>query len=94
MRYTRFLKTAGVITTFAAIIAVGMVRSSRQVRAHDDDDDGDEARIQRGFDIAPVPLDLVGKDRKLVGLGSYIINAQADCNGCHSAGAQTEYAFG
>jgi hypothetical protein len=27
----------------------------------------------------------------LVGLGSFIVNAQADCNGCHSAGPATEY---
>jgi hypothetical protein len=60
------------------------LNSSKHVRAHDDDDDSDGARIHRGFDIAPVPLDFVGKDRRLVGLGSYIVNAvnaQADCNG-------------
>jgi hypothetical protein len=44
----------------------------------------DEARIQRGFQIAPVPLDLDGKDPDLVGLGSYIVNAQALCSDCHS----------
>jgi hypothetical protein len=26
-----------------------------------------------------------------VGLGSYIVNVQADCNGCHSAGPDTEF---
>jgi hypothetical protein len=30
----------------------------------------------------------------LVGLGSYIVNAQADCDGCHSAGPRTEFAMG
>ncbi len=45
---------------------------------------GDEGRIKRGFAIAPVPLDLKGKNRALVGLGSYIVNAQAGCNDCHS----------
>jgi hypothetical protein len=49
-------------------------------------------RIERGFDIAAVPLNLEGKNRRLVGLGSYIVNAQADCNGCHSAGPRTEFA--
>jgi len=29
-----------------------------------------------------------------VGLGSYIVNAQGDCNGCHSAGPATEFAVG
>jgi hypothetical protein len=42
------------------------------------------SKIQRGFEIAPVPLDLQGKNRALVGLGSYIVNAQAGCNDCHT----------
>ena len=41
-------------------------------------------RIAKGFEIAPVPLNLSGLDRDLVGLGSYIVNGQADCNGCHN----------
>jgi len=95
MKENKFFKSAGVITAFVAIVVAGMVNSSRHVRAHDDDDDErDEARIHRGFDIAPVPLDLVGKNRSLVGLGSYIVNAQADCDGCHSAGPATEFAMG
>jgi len=42
------------------------------------------SKIQIGFEIAPVPLDLHGKKPALVGLGSYIVNAQGDCAGCHS----------
>lgn len=41
-------------------------------------------RILKGFNIAPVPLDLQGKDVALVGLGSYIVNAQGGCIDCHS----------
>jgi hypothetical protein len=52
---------------------------------------GDESKIQVGFAIAPVPLSLVGKNRELVGLGSYIVNAQADCNGCHSPGPGAQF---
>ena len=33
------------------------------------------SRIVRGYQIAPVPLNLHGKDLELVGLGSYIVNA-------------------
>jgi hypothetical protein len=43
-----------------------------------------DSRIERGFEIAPVPLKLKGLDRDLVGLGSYIVNGSGDCNGCHS----------
>jgi hypothetical protein len=43
------------------------------------------SRIRRGFEIAPVPLDLRRKNRALVGLGSYIVNAQGGCNDCHTS---------
>ena len=46
--------------------------------------DPDASRIKRGFAIAPVQLDLRGKNRALVGLGSYIVNAQSECIDCHS----------
>ena len=96
MTQTRLLKTAGVITAFAAIILAGMMGSSKRVGARDDEtgDRSEESRIQRGFDIAPVPLNLEGENRALVGLGSYIVNAVGDCNGCHSAGPATEFAKG
>jgi hypothetical protein len=55
--------------------------------------DDDESKIQQGFAIAPVTLNLTGKNRALVGLGSYIVNATGDCNGCH-AGPPGEYAQG
>lgn len=40
--------------------------------------------IRTGFDIAPVPLNLRGKNEQLVGLGSYIVNANGGCNDCHT----------
>lgn len=43
-----------------------------------------QSEIQQGLDIAPVPLDLAGRNRALVSRGSYIVNAQGDCNGCHT----------
>lgn len=44
----------------------------------------DEAKVRRGLEIAPLPLNLRGRNRALVGYGSYIVNAQGDCNGCHT----------
>lgn len=44
-----------------------------------------QSRIEQGFSIAPVPLNLEGKNPALVGLGSYIVNAQGGCNDCHTA---------
>jgi hypothetical protein len=43
-----------------------------------------DERVFLGFKIAPVPLKLKGLDRSLVGLGSYIVNAQGACNDCHT----------
>jgi hypothetical protein len=95
MPLQRFVKPMGAILFFAGIVLATMLSSSRLVRAHDDDDnDRNESKVRKGFAIAPVHLNLEGKDRELVGLGSYIVNAQADCNGCHSAGPQTEFALG
>ena len=44
---------------------------------------GEIEQILRGFEIAPVPLNLKGKDWALVGLGSYIVNTTG-CNDCHT----------
>ena len=60
----------------------------------DDDNRSDAARARIGLEIAPVPLNLKGRDRFLVGLGSYFVNVSGDCDGCHSAGPPTEYAKG
>ena len=46
--------------------------------------DPETQRIIRGFNIAPVPLKLRGRNRQLLGLGSYIVNAQSACADCHS----------
>jgi hypothetical protein len=78
------------VGAFALIITLAISKSPSRVQASNEHHD-DESRIAQGFAIAPVPLNLAGKNRALVGLGSYIVNGVADCNGCHSAGPQTEY---
>jgi hypothetical protein len=95
MTQRRFLKLATAATAFAAILFAAMSSSSRRVRATDEDDeDRNESKIQRGFDIAPVPLNLERKNHALVGLGSYLVNTGV-CNECHTAGpAITQYAPG
>ena len=50
----------------------------------------EDSRIRVGRAIAPVPLDLEGKNRKQVWLGSYIVNAQGGCNDCHTAPSYAE----
>src|SRR5262249_12557793 len=50
---------------------------------HGRDDDSDD-RVERGFKIAPVHLDLHDRNHELVGLGSYLVNAVGGCNDCHT----------
>jgi hypothetical protein len=87
--------TMGRVIPFLSIaLLCGILLRPSPVLADDNDRDSEAARVRRGFEIAPVPLNVRGNERALVGLGSYLVNAVADCNGCHSAGPATEYAPG
>ena len=44
---------------------------------------GELSQVLRGYEIAPVPLNLKGKDWALVGLGSYLVNSTG-CHYCHT----------
>jgi hypothetical protein len=77
-------KITGAIVALVAITLAVVSMKAPRVQASDDDTD---SRVRIGFQIAPVPLNLRGKDRALVGLGSYLVNAIGDCNGCHSSGS-------
>ena len=73
MTLRQFLKTSG--AAIAVVVLAGMLISATRGKA---DGDNSESRIEQGFDIAPVPLDLHGKNRALVGLGSYLVNGPGD----------------
>jgi hypothetical protein len=64
------------------VVVAGMLIKPTLAKADDDDN---ESRIRRGFAIAPVKLNLVEKNRALVGLGSYLVNAVGGCNDCHTS---------
>src|ERR1700739_3910984 len=72
-----------------AVLAITAVWSALAVRAEEskrDDNFGhsqEYRQILRGFEIAPVKLNLRGKDWALVGLGSYLVNTTG-CNDCHT----------
>jgi hypothetical protein len=82
------ISAAVIIGLFFAVT----LASNLPVRANDDDrnrrdrnrEDEGEREVQIGFSIAPVKLNLKDKDPELVGLGSYIVNAQGGCNDCHT----------
>ena len=73
-------------------VCIGAVELGPRVQAGDDAINTERSRIQKGLEIAPMPLNLKGKDRDLVGLGSYLVNAVSTCSSCHGANAATEYA--
>ena len=76
----------------AAMLCASALGQGREGRDDDRGDRPDESQIKRGFEIVPagVTLNLAGKNRALVGLGSYIVNTSG-CNDCHT---HTAYAPG
>lgn len=81
------------ILVFLACALVFVSAGFLRVQADENKDEGEQSKIQRGFQVAPVPLNLAGKNLALVGLGSYIVNAQADCNGCHTGGGPPNFNY-
>jgi hypothetical protein len=88
-----WLKKVAAAMSFSAVVIAGMlITSSRGSAKNDNNAEQDEKlKIQIGFQVNPVTLNMAGKDHDLLGLGSYIVNVTGDCNGCHSAGPATEY---
>jgi hypothetical protein len=84
MGSAHFAKGAAVLAA-VAIGILGWLSSPLPLQAQNNNESIEEL-VKQGFAIAPVPLNLAGKDPKLVGLGSYLVNAIGDCNGCHSSG--------
>ena len=62
-----------------SVVFLGVV-----VRGDDRRGDHDDSRIARGYEISPVQLRITRRNHDSVGLGSYIVNAQAGCNDCHT----------
>lgn len=70
----------------AATASLGvLIVSSRGLHAQDHG----QSQVEIGFDISPVPINSEVKNRSLVGLGSYIANAQSGCNDCHIGAPDT-----
>ena len=88
---------AGAVLTLGVIALSAWLSDSPRVYAQDKEQDSQrflrESRIKIGFEVAPVPLNLVGKDHDLVGLGSYWVNAIASCDDCHTAGGPPNFNY-
>jgi hypothetical protein len=66
------------------MVLAGAVFLSVGIRGDDFRHDREDSRIERGLQISPVPVHVTRGNRDLVGLGSYIVNAQGACNDCHT----------
>lgn len=82
----RILASAAVVGLFATvtIISNSSLKGDDNDRKRREREDDRDREVQIGFSIAPVKLNLDDKDPELVGLGSYIVNAQGGCNDCHT----------
>jgi hypothetical protein len=93
MTQGRRIKVLGATLTFAGVALATMLVRSPRVQARDEDENNEESLVRIGFAIAPVPLKFNEEKRSLVGLGSFIVNAQGDCNGCHTAGGPPNFNY-
>jgi hypothetical protein len=92
MSMPKFWKILSAGSAGAALVVLGMsIGAPSGQAANDNNGSQDEKQaIQIGLQIAPVTLNMNGKDPDLVGLGSYLVNV-GDCNGCHTADPATEF---
>jgi hypothetical protein len=96
MNVKRILIALATAATVAVVAAVGSLTGLSRVQAQvaNDPPASEQSMIQIGLEVAPVPLNMAGKNPALVGLGSYLVNVTDHCNTCHSAGPATQFAKG
>ena len=82
----------GTLVVCSGLALAGSLISSPRGGAQDPGEQSD-SRIQRGFEIAPVKLNLEGKNPALVGLGSYLVTIDG-CNDCHDTGPAHQFVPG
>jgi hypothetical protein len=92
----RLLKTLITGTAFVAVLMLGISVVPSSGRADNDNNGAQDEKqmIHTGLMVAAtsgIQLNMVNKDRDMVGLGSYLVNVGGDCNGCHSADPSVEY---
>jgi hypothetical protein len=76
-------KRLGLLVAFVATLAIVATTIGARPNPPSATAD-DDTRIQRGIAIAPVTLDMTGRNPRQVARGSYIVNGVGGCNDCHS----------
>jgi hypothetical protein len=90
MAFERIVRAAVAVSAAGIVVLFGMMLASSK-RAHADNSDTDQNLAAIGMSIAPSFINTTGKDPTLVGLGSFLVNGLADCNGCHGSDPANEY---
>lgn len=65
------------------LFAIGLSLSLGSRVSGQDGGDLPQDVVERGLALSPVPVNLEGRNRVLVGLGSYLVNTSG-CNDCHT----------
>jgi hypothetical protein len=96
--FMRQRKTLTAAAVFAALVVAGTLIDSKSGQAFNDNNGAQDEKemIRTGLAIAAstgIHLNITTQDPDMVGLGSYLVNVVAGCNGCHAV-PQTEYAPG
>jgi len=87
MKTMKFATTLGTVASLGAMVLV--LTTTSHVKA-----ESEESLSKKGLRLAPVPLNLQGKNPELVGYGSYLVNVVSECNGCHVSSPAVAYAPG
>jgi hypothetical protein len=98
MTKCQFAKTIGAGAALGVLALAGLLITSPKGQAQNGNEFGADAvaKIRKGFAVAPVPLNLAGKSLlqiNLIGMGSYLVNAENDCNFCHNGGGFPNFNF-
>src|SRR5262245_43900585 len=81
----RIIRPVGIVVACLALTSTAFTEDNADEPSMRGQDHGFFAsRVQVGYRISPVELNLRGKNRFLVGLGSYLVNAAGGCNDCHT----------
>jgi hypothetical protein len=94
MIHNNKMKKLIVTGSVAALVVAGLLFHAPRGQAQSPTDPVQQAKIQMGLKISPVKITMGNQDPNLVGYGSYIVNAVASCNDCHTASPQAEYSPG
>jgi hypothetical protein len=88
-----FVGIATTVGALGAVLVAGTLINPPRGHAQSNGNNFDLAKVEKGFDIAPVTLTYPREKRNLVGYGSWLVNAVADCNGCHTAGPPPNFNY-